>query len=197
MAARVVTRLSKYSSITPTLTKLHWLPVVYRILFKVFMLTFKAMYDMAPNYLKTLMQSYMHSRSLRSETGNLLIMPKARRKLGCHSLAYAASKLWNKLHDNHHLPCIIQIIFKQTHKLPTTALANIKLALHQVLICTFCKILQALLYETMKQYVFLVVFSIYADTFSLVKYVFPSLVGFWPNALGLFTNTHYSAKHIC
>ena len=91
LAARVVTRSSKYSSITPTLRKLHWLPVKYRI-FKVVLLTFKALHGMAPNYLKT--------RSLRSESGNLLIMRKARRKLGCHTFAYVAPKLWNELPVN-------------------------------------------------------------------------------------------------
>ena len=55
---------------------------------------------LAPNYLNTLLQSYMPSRSLRSETGHFLIMPKARRKLGCHSLAYAGPKLWSELPVN-------------------------------------------------------------------------------------------------
>ena len=100
LAARVVTRSSKYSSITPALKKLHWLPVKYRIIFKVVLLTFKALHGMAPNYLKTLLQSYMPSRSQISDTGNLLIMPKARRKLGCHTFAYAAPKLWNELPVN-------------------------------------------------------------------------------------------------
>ena len=88
LAAHVVTRSSKYSSITPMLKKLHWLPVKYCIIFKVVLPTFKALHGMAPNYLKTLLQSYMPSRSLISETGNLLIMPKARCTLGCHTFAY-------------------------------------------------------------------------------------------------------------
>ena len=100
LAARVVTRSSKYSSITPTLKKLHWLPVKYRIIFKVVLLTFKALHGLAPNYSRTLLQSYIPSRSLRSETGNLLIMPKARRKLGCQSFAVAPPKLWNDLPVN-------------------------------------------------------------------------------------------------
>ena len=100
LAARVVTRSSKYISITPTLKKLHWLPVKYRIIFKVVLLTFKALHGLAPNYLRTLLQSYIPSRSLRSETGNVLIMPKARRKLGCQSFAVAAPKLWNDLPMN-------------------------------------------------------------------------------------------------
>ena len=81
-------------------TFLHWLPVKYRIIFKVVLLTFKALHGLAPNYLRTLLQSYIPSRSLRSETGNLLIMPKARRKLGCQSFAVAAPKLWHDLPVN-------------------------------------------------------------------------------------------------
>ena len=77
--------------------KLHWLHVKYRILINVMLLTFKALHGVARNYWKTLLQSYMPSRS---ETGNLLIMPKTRRKLGCHSFAYAASTLWNELPVN-------------------------------------------------------------------------------------------------
>ena len=95
LAARVVKRSSKYSSITPTLKKLRWLPVKYRIIFKVMLLTFKSLHGVAIHYLKTLLQSNIPSRSQRSETGNVLIMPKARRKLGSHSFAVAAPKLWN------------------------------------------------------------------------------------------------------
>ena len=83
-----------------SLGELHWLPVKYRIIFKVVLLTFKALHALAPNYLRTLLQSYIPSRSLRSGTGNLLIMPKARRKLGCQSFAVAAPKLWNDLPVN-------------------------------------------------------------------------------------------------
>ena len=62
LAARVVTRSSKYSSITPTVKKLHWLPMKYRIVFKVVLLIFKALHGMAPNYLKT--AAKLHAFSL-------------------------------------------------------------------------------------------------------------------------------------
>ena len=38
-AARLVTRSRKFDHITPILKRLHWLPVIYRIQFKVFLLT--------------------------------------------------------------------------------------------------------------------------------------------------------------
>ena len=44
----------KYDRITPVLINLHWLPVRYRINFKILLLTFKALYGMAPSYISDL-----------------------------------------------------------------------------------------------------------------------------------------------
>ena len=41
----------KYDHITPTLINLHWLPVRYRINFRILLLTFKALYGMTPSYI--------------------------------------------------------------------------------------------------------------------------------------------------
>ena len=80
---RFITRTSKFNTLTLILKKLHWLPVKYRIIFKVvgLLLTFKVLHGVAPNYRKTLLQSYTRSRSMRTDNGNLLTMPKACRKL--------------------------------------------------------------------------------------------------------------------
>ena len=40
-----------YDHITPVLINLHWLPARYRINFKILLLTFKALYSMAPTYI--------------------------------------------------------------------------------------------------------------------------------------------------
>ena len=42
-AARIVTLTRKFEHITPVLIDLHWLPVKYRIMFKVLLLTFKSL----------------------------------------------------------------------------------------------------------------------------------------------------------
>ena len=47
-AARMLMSYKKYDHITPVLINLHWLPVRYRINFKILLLTFKALYGMAP-----------------------------------------------------------------------------------------------------------------------------------------------------
>jgi len=48
-AARLVYRESKFCHITPLLKKLHWLPILYRIRFKIALLTYKAISGLAPS----------------------------------------------------------------------------------------------------------------------------------------------------
>jgi hypothetical protein len=66
-AARVVTGQQRFCSITPVLFNLHWLPIKYRIQFKIIIITFKAIHSTAPSYLQDLVNCTKHSRySLRS-----------------------------------------------------------------------------------------------------------------------------------
>jgi len=53
-AARVVCQLPKYCHITPVLKHLHWLPVKYRVTFKIVLLVFKVLHGLAPATCKTL-----------------------------------------------------------------------------------------------------------------------------------------------
>jgi hypothetical protein len=75
-AARLIVGLKKKDHVTPTLRILHWLPVGYRILYKILLLTFKSLNGHGPDYLKDLVNKYVPSRSLRSETENRLYVPK-------------------------------------------------------------------------------------------------------------------------
>ncbi len=78
--------------------ELHWLPIRYRIDFKIAVTTFKCLYDLAPSYLSELIEIYTPSRSLRSSSLNLL-KPKVTRfkTLGDKSFAFTAPLVWNKL----------------------------------------------------------------------------------------------------
>ena len=49
-ADRLICNISKFVHITPTLVKLHWLPVRYRINFKILLITFN-FHGLAPEYL--------------------------------------------------------------------------------------------------------------------------------------------------
>ncbi len=71
-AARILTRTKRSAHITPILADLHWLPVAYRIKFKMILLIFKALNGLAPYYLGNLLLPYSPPRSLRSSDPRLL-----------------------------------------------------------------------------------------------------------------------------
>ena len=100
-AARLVFEESKFCHITPLLKSLHWLPVKYRIDFKVLLLTFKAIHGLAPPYISELISVKDTSGrySLRSNSGILLNFRtcKSLTTLGDRSFYMAAPKLWNNL----------------------------------------------------------------------------------------------------
>ena len=74
-AARLVTLTKKRSHITPILRELHWLPVDSRIKYKLLLIVFKALNDLAPDYISCLIKPYIPSRPLRSSTKLLLSEP--------------------------------------------------------------------------------------------------------------------------
>ena len=55
-AARLECSTPRFNHITPVLFSLHWLPVAYRIEFKILVLTFKAIYQLAPSYICNLVR---------------------------------------------------------------------------------------------------------------------------------------------
>ena len=57
-AARVVVKASRYDRVTPILETLHWLPVRYRIQYKIILTTYKASHLLAPSYLSDLLEFY-------------------------------------------------------------------------------------------------------------------------------------------
>ena len=90
-AARLTTNPHKFCHITPILFDLHWLPINYRIDFKILLLTFKCLNNCAPSYLQELIQVRPQSRySLRSERNTAVT-------LGGRAFQCAAPKLWKSL----------------------------------------------------------------------------------------------------
>ena len=78
-AARLVNNTLRICHITPILEDLHWLPIKYRIEFKIVLLTFKCLYGLAPQYLVDLIAVAPQSRyNLRSRNATLLVSAKAR-----------------------------------------------------------------------------------------------------------------------
>ncbi len=96
-AARLLTGVRKREHITPVLISLHWLPVRFRIDFKVLLLVFKCLNGLAPEYLSDLL-SIHNPVNLRSSNQRQLNVPRARLKLrGDRAFSIAAPKLWNSL----------------------------------------------------------------------------------------------------
>lgn len=97
-AARVVARIPKHEHISPVLKQLHWLPITQRIQYKIALLIFKCLNDLAPEYLASLITIKENTRQLRSSSKNLLVIPKTRTvSFGDRSFMFAAATLWNTL----------------------------------------------------------------------------------------------------
>ena len=97
-AARLLTGVRKREHITPILASLHWLPVHFRVHFKILLFVFKSLNGLAPPYLSELLHPYAPARCLRSADLLLLEVPRSKRKLrGDGAFSVAAPKLWNEL----------------------------------------------------------------------------------------------------
>ena len=99
-AARIVTKTRKFDHITPILHQLHWLPIAQRIDFKILLLTFKALHNLAPSYITNMLKKVdtYSNRNHRSSSSNLLIIPTTSLvSFGDRCFSFAAPKLWNDL----------------------------------------------------------------------------------------------------
>ncbi len=97
-AVRFLTGKKKREHITPILVHLHWLPVQFRIEYKVSTFVLKALHGLFPVYISDLISPYSPRRSLRSSSENLLTVPLSRLKSkGDRAFSVFAPKLWNSL----------------------------------------------------------------------------------------------------
>ena len=71
-AARVVMLVPKFEHITPVMVELHWLPVKYRIMYKILLLVFKCLSGEAPTYLQAMIRWHVPRRTMRSNSALLL-----------------------------------------------------------------------------------------------------------------------------
>ena len=74
--AHLTIGLKKFDHITPTLKKLHWLTVRYRIIFKILCITYKALHGLAPEYITGLIYKYHPTKSLYYPDQQSLQVPK-------------------------------------------------------------------------------------------------------------------------
>ena len=107
-AARIVSNPSRYTSITPVLKKLHWLPVEQRMVFKTATLVYKFLHTGFPRYFAPYLSPYTSSYSTRcSQSGawqfpcHSKILPSVHKsvKQFVYSFDFDAPTVWNALPD--------------------------------------------------------------------------------------------------
>ena len=98
-AARLVAREKKSSHVTPLLKQLHWLPIEYRIKYKIFLIVYKCLHEMGPVYLSSLLTGYHPKTSmwLRSDKEELLDNKRITKSYGNRAFAKSGPELWNAL----------------------------------------------------------------------------------------------------
>ena len=95
--ARVVTKSPPFTHSVPLLRSLHWLPVKYRVHFKISLLTYKALHEEQPIFLRSLIAISLPSCSLRSNTGITLSIPRIKTNTGARAFSSRAPSLQNNL----------------------------------------------------------------------------------------------------
>ncbi len=96
-AARILTRTRKSEHITPVLRSLHWLPVIFRVDFKVLLLVYKSLKGLGPKYIADMLTEYKPNRPLRSLGSSQLEIPRVQTKQGESAFSYYAARSWNQL----------------------------------------------------------------------------------------------------
>ncbi len=91
-AARILTRTRKSEHITAVLRSLHWLPVTFRIDFKVLLLIYKSLNGLGPKYIADMLtEEYKPNRPLRSLGSSQLEIPRVHTKQGESAFSYYAA----------------------------------------------------------------------------------------------------------
>ena len=107
-AARLIMLSKLKDHITPILYSLHWLPVEFRIIFKLVLLVFHCLHGSAPEYNISIIKEYDPPRCLRSSNTGLLAIPKVRTAWGDRSFEHAGPYLWNELPMSVRNSCTLE-----------------------------------------------------------------------------------------
>ena len=115
MCAKLALRKGRYDSLSECMKQLHWLPIKYRIVFKILVLTCKCLNGDAPQYLKDLIVPLKPNREgLRSGSLSMLLIPKTKCKMfAIWSFSVAGPTLWNSLPEHLKLRTNVQSFKKE------------------------------------------------------------------------------------
>ena len=90
-ACKAITGKYKHDHLEDDFKHLHWLNIQKRILFKIALLTFKAINGLAPPYLQDLINYEHHSHALK------LIVPTTSTRMGARAFSVIGPKLFNSI----------------------------------------------------------------------------------------------------
>ena len=79
------------------LKQLHWLPVEWRIKFKLALLTYKTLSNHQPAYLRSLLAYYIPPRDTRSASQRFLALPQLTSEFGRRAFCHSAPYIWNQI----------------------------------------------------------------------------------------------------
>ena len=100
-AAKLICNRRKYDHVTPLLRDvLHWLPVPFRIEFKLSLLVYKSLHGTAPEYIREYCSETHSSASglrLRSLGKTDLRVRRMRTRFGDRAFSVAGPRCWNSL----------------------------------------------------------------------------------------------------
>ena len=99
VAGKMVLKCCKYDSTTNTLIQLHWLPISFRIKFKILTLVYNCFDKAAPKYLREMLVPYKTREGLRSNNARrLLKIPRTKKcTFADRSFNVCGPQLWNEL----------------------------------------------------------------------------------------------------
>ena len=95
--ACVVTKSPSFTYSVPLLHSLHWLPVKFRVDFKICLLSYKNLSKKQPVYVHFLLATPLPSRSLRSSKWTTLPVPRVKTNAGKRWSSSFAPSPWNSL----------------------------------------------------------------------------------------------------
>ena len=95
--AHLVAKSTPFTHRFPLLRSLHWLPVRFRILLKINMLTYKTLHGKQPVHFHSMLATSIPSRLPRSNNENSLSVPRIKTNTGARACHSCAPSLWNNL----------------------------------------------------------------------------------------------------
>ena len=99
----LVANLGNREHVTPAMKELHWLPIAYRIKYKLCLMMHAAVNNRSPAYITDILvptSSLLHREWPRSHETGGFDLPRVRTEFGRRAYSIAGPTVWNELANN-------------------------------------------------------------------------------------------------